>query len=216
MKDDLRPHRSPDVFRIILVLTGILLSISIIIAQFAVINLGLILITLGIAGMGAIISTVFAKRIAVRIGKEPFARIFVSFSYSDFDTKFVDKLTYELVQRGFEILRADHAVLAGDISNEKIKELLLEADFFIVVISNKSLQSESVLNETIFFKQERERKIFPLLIEETKQSGKLSDVVSEIQYVIFIKNFNEGLKKLVYALDENVAKVSNKQGRNNQ
>jgi hypothetical protein len=215
MKNDSHPHRSPDTFRIILVLAGLILSISIIVAQIPSISLSAssILITLGVAGAGAILSTVSAKRISVRIGKEPLAKIFISFSYSN--TKFVDKLTYELTQRGFGILRADHALMAGDVVNEKITELLYEADFLIVIISNKSIQSESVLNETVFFK-ERGQKIFPLLIEKIEQSSKLSDILGEIQFVSFTTNFNEGLKKLIYSLEENATKIRNKQKRNDQ
>ncbi len=213
MKNDLRSRRSPDVFRIILVLVGILVSVSILITQIRIIDLStsLILVTLGIAGSGALISAVAAKRIAVRIGKEPLASIFISFSYSD--TKFVDKLTYELTQRGFNVLRADHALLAGDIINDKITQLLHEADFFIVVISNKSLQSENVLKEIIVIKEEIGRKIFPLLIEKTEQSGQLADVLSGIQFVNFITNFNDGLKKLVYSLEENADNIRNKKGQ---
>lgn len=217
MNNNFHPHRSPDIFRVILVLTGILLSIAIIIKQLAAINIsiGLILISLSIAVVGTIISAVIAKNIAVRIGKEPFAKIFISFSYSD--SKFVDKLTYELAQRGFELLRADKAVLVGDIVNEKITDLLFKADFIIVVISNKSLQSPSVLNEVKFFK-ERQRTIFPILIEKTQQteSEDLSDLISDIQFVNFINNFNEGLKKLIYSLEENAARLNTKEGRNNQ
>jgi len=213
MKNDFNSRRSPDAFRIILVLAGILLSVFILIIQIRTINLNasLILVTLGIASLGATISAVTAKRISVRIGKEPLARIFISFSYSD--TKFVNKLTYELNQRGFDILRADRALLAGDIINDKITQLLYEADFFIVVISNKSLQSESVLNETLFFK-EKGQKIIPLLIEKTERpAGKLSDILSEIQFVNFITNFNNGLKELVYSLEENVERTRKKQGQ---
>lgn len=212
MKNDLNSHHSPDIFRIILVLAGILLSVLILITQIRIINLStsLIFVTLGIAGSGALISALTAKRISVRIGKEPLASIFVSFSYSD--TKFVDRLTYELSQRGFNVLRADHALLAGDIISDKITQLLHEADFFIVVISNKSLQSENVLNETVVFKEDMGRRIIPVLIEKTEQPGQLAGVLDGIQFVNFITSFDDGLKRLIYSLEENTTKFRNKQG----
>lgn len=211
MKNNLHSRRSPDIFRIILVLTGIILSVSILITQIRIVNINvsLIIVTLSIAGLGALISAIAAKRISVRIGKEPLASIFISFSYSD--TKFVDKLTNELTQLGFYVLRADRELLAGDIVNEKITQLLDEADFFIVVISNKSLQSKSVYNETKYFQQKG--KIFPLLIEKTEQPGQFGEILNRIQFVDFITNFNDGLKKLTYSLEENAANIGKKQGQ---
>lgn len=201
MNNNFHSRNTIDIFRIILVLIGIILSVVIIITQLVRINLNIyiILISLGIAGIGAILSTLFANRIAIRIGKEPLAKIFISFSYAD--KNFVDKLSSALVQQGFEILRADKSILIGEFVKEKILELLNKSDFMIIVISTNSAQSESVLKEVSIFKQSN-RQIFPILLQENRQANELEGLIGNIQYVDFNKNFKEGLDKLIYSLEE--------------
>ena len=122
-------------------------------------------------------------------------RIFISYAHSD--SAFVEQLVVSLEQyRDLEI-KYDKRILAPGDSLFNIFDEIEQSDFFLVVISKNSTQSNWVKHElnTAFIRriQVGNITIIPLIIEEAKIPAAISDTV----YVDFQKPFAEAFEELI-------------------
>jgi hypothetical protein len=121
-------------------------------------------------------------------------------SHSTKDKPFVRKLAADLVASGIKVWLDEQNILVGDSIPEKIAQGLAESDFFLIVVSENSVNSEWVrkeLNSAIVHEIER-RKVTVLPIK--LDSAKTPDTIKDKLYADFSKSYEEGLEKLIRSI----------------
>ncbi|OQY01109.1 MAG: hypothetical protein B6I26_05800 [Desulfobacteraceae bacterium 4572_130] len=119
-------------------------------------------------------------------------------SYSRYDTKFVDKLSNDLRQKGIDVWIDRENILPGEMWQKQIGIGLNMASALIFVISRHSIQSQWMLHEVTNFLS-KNKKIFPILIDDVDAS-KLPIFLSNIQWVDFKKSYSKGFNLLLSGL----------------
>ncbi|MCU0286721.1 MAG: toll/interleukin-1 receptor domain-containing protein [Acidobacteria bacterium] len=128
----------------------------------------------------------------------------VFISYSHRDKNFVERLINDLESQGVNVWYDEKEIMVGDSISQKIEDEISRTDFFCLVISKNSVQSDWVKYEYRFalnkqLSQEKKPKILPLLIDDTPKNMFLSD----IKYADFSKGYNNGLQPLLDAIKVN-------------
>ena len=126
------------------------------------------------------------------------ARVFISYSSSDRGT--VEQIATDLKANRVEVWFDQWEMLPGDSLIQKIGGAILENEFFVVVISPNSVNSEWVTRElsvalTDEFKK-RKIKVIPALIRECSIPAFLMDKM----YADFRQDYRQGLAQLLKAL----------------
>lgn len=137
----------------------------------------------------------------------------VFISYSIRDQKFVTLLTEKLESDGIKVWSWDKKMSVGDSINDKINEALNNTEFFIVVLSKSSVNSQFVnfeLSATIINEVSRNRNIIlPVLIEDCEIPFSLKDRF----FLDFRYSFEESYQRLLKALKAQSTKVLQKTDR---
>jgi hypothetical protein len=122
-------------------------------------------------------------------------RVFVS--HSSIDKVFVRRLVTELEAHNLQVWFDEHSMGVGDSIVQGISHGLMEADYFIVVLSENSVRSVWVKNElNAALMEEASKKgivVLPVLIDNCKIPALLSDRI----YADFRKDFELGLQALL-------------------
>jgi hypothetical protein len=134
-------------------------------------------------------------------------------SHSTKDKPFVRKLASDLVASGVKVWIDEQNILVGDSIPEKIAQGLAESDFFLIVLSKNSVNSEWVrkeLNSAIVHEIERRKvTILPIKLDDAKMPETIKDKL----YADFSKSYEEGLEKLIRSIK---ARKVVTDGRNSQ
>ncbi len=121
-------------------------------------------------------------------------------SHSSKDKAFVRKLAADLVANGVKVWIDEQRILVGDSIPEKIAQGLAESDFFLLVVSENSVNSSWVkkeLNSALVHEIER-RKVAVLPIKLDR--AKMPDSVNDKLYADFRGSYEEGLKRLLQSI----------------
>ena len=121
-------------------------------------------------------------------------------SHSTKDKPFVRKLAADLVASGVKVWLDEQNILVGDSIPEKIAQGLAESDFFLIVVSENSVNSPWVkreLNSAIVHEIER-RKVIVLPIK--LDGAKMPDTINDKLYADFSKSYEDGLEKMIRSI----------------
>lgn len=131
-------------------------------------------------------------------------KVFISHSYQD--KKFVNQLTTRLREDGIQVWTDEKELAVGDNIQEKISDAIKKTDYFIVVLSKNSTNSNWVnfeLSATRLKEISQEQNIIlPVLIEDCEIPFSLRDRL----YSDFRRSFEEGYSKLITALKTQTTK----------
>ncbi|HOU96514.1 MAG TPA: TIR domain-containing protein [Bacteroidales bacterium] len=131
-------------------------------------------------------------------------KVFISHSYQD--KKFVNQLTTRLREDGIQVWTNEKELAVGDNIQEKISDAIKKTDYFIVVLSKNSTNSNWVnfeLSATRLKEISQEQNIIlPVLIEDCEIPFSLRDRL----YSDFRQSFEEGYFKLINALKTQTTK----------
>ena len=141
-------------------------------------------------------------------GKRPIPSVFIS--YSSRDRGFVEQLAGDLRRYGIKTWLDRWEMVPGDSLIQKIGGAILEAEYFIVILSPYSVESEWVNRELAVALQrefrERQVQVIPALIDDCVIPPFLQDKL----YADFRGDRREGLGQLLRAInypyiDEHIA-----------
>jgi hypothetical protein len=126
-------------------------------------------------------------------------QIFISYSHSD--KKFVNRLTIDLENFGIKVWIDEKEIDVGDSISKKVEEGISGSDYFCLVISRHSVNSEWVEREyrtalNAQLSSGTTPKILPLLI----QGVELPLLLKDIKYADFSKRYKSGLTRLLNAI----------------
>lgn len=130
-------------------------------------------------------------------------------SYSRNDKEFVERLTSRLRSQGLSVWIDEKQIKVGQKISHRIKEGILESDYFLIVISRTSLKSnwvreelDSALYEAISNKPDT---ILPVLLDDISIPKELQN----LKYADFRKGFEQGFQELmrVFQIDEDYLKL---------
>ncbi len=128
----------------------------------------------------------------------------VFISYSTKDRGFVEQLVKDLRSNGVQPWYDKWEMLPGDSLTRKIGEAILENDFFIVILSPNSVNSEWVQQElSVALNREfgeRRVRVIPALLHDCEVPPFLRDKV----YANFQVSYNDGLYSLLRAIGQSV------------
>jgi hypothetical protein len=121
-------------------------------------------------------------------------------SHSSKDKGFVRKLAADLVANGIKVWIDEQRILVGDSIPEKIAQGLADSDFFLIVVSQNSVESPWVkkeLNSALVHEIERRKvAVLPVKLDEAKVPESINDKL----YADFRGSYDEGLKGLLRSI----------------
>lgn len=121
-------------------------------------------------------------------------------SHSTRDKPFVRKLAADLVANGVKVWLDEQQILVGDSIPEKIAQGLAESDFFLIVVSANSVNSQWVkkeLNNAIVQEIERRKvTVLPIKLDDVEMPG----TIREKLYADFSRSYEDGLEKLLQSI----------------
>jgi tetratricopeptide (TPR) repeat protein len=127
------------------------------------------------------------------------SQIFISYSHRD--KEFVNRLASDLEKAKTSVWLDEKKIKVGDSISEKIEDGISKCDFFCLVISKHSVNSNWVEREyrtalNMQLSSNTTPKILPLLIEDVE----LPVLLKDIKYADFSRGYNSGLLELLHAL----------------
>lgn len=138
-------------------------------------------------------------------------KIFIS--YSQQDKKFADIIAERLKQAGHEVEFDVWRLRAGDNLLAKINDGIKETDTLLVIVSQYSLQSKSLMNEfsaaafgDISSKKSR---ILPVLVDKST----LPHYLAKYQYLDLTTDFELGLQQILQTLSDETTGDKTKKGK---
>jgi len=121
-------------------------------------------------------------------------------SHSSTDKPFVRKLSADLVAAGIDVWLDEQTILVGDSITEKIGQGLAQSDFFVILLSDKSVQSQWVrkeLSRAIVQEVENRRvTVLPVLLS----SCDVPEMLKDKKYADFRTSYKDGLRDLISAM----------------
>lgn len=122
--------------------------------------------------------------------------IFISYSHGD--KEFVERLVLDLENEGIRVWLDEKEIKVGDSISRKVEEGISNCDFFCLVISSNSAQSNWVEREyrtalNAQLDSGTALTILPLLIEEVQ----LPELLRDIKYADFLRGYDNGLEQLL-------------------
>ncbi len=129
------------------------------------------------------------------------ALVFVS--YSHMDTDFVKRLVEDLRKRGVPTWLDHLNIPAGTRWDLEIEQALDKSTHLLLVLSSHSVQSQNVLDE-ISFARDENKTIIPILIEDCK----LPLRVRRVQYTDFRTNYDQGVEHVLKQLPREAHEIS--------
>jgi hypothetical protein len=136
----------------------------------------------------------------VRHAEDQQARV-AFISHSSKDKHFVRKLAADLVANGVKVWLDEQRILVGDSIPEKIAQGLAESDFFLIVVSENSVNSAWVKKELsgalVREIERREVTVLPIKAD----GAKMPDSIADKKYADFTGSYNVGLKDLLQSIN---------------
>jgi len=129
----------------------------------------------------------------------------VFISYSSRDKTFVRKLANEIEKRGYLTWLDEKEIVAGDYLPKKIGEAIETSKVIIVVLSKNSISSRWVqyeINNALQRMIKGKVRLIPVLIDDVDLPPELNGLV----YVDFRESFDNGLEKILAALEYEASK----------
>lgn len=121
-------------------------------------------------------------------------------SHSSKDKGFVRRLAADLVAHGVKVWLDEQRILVGDSIPEKIAQGLAESDFFLIVVSQNSVESSWVkkeLNGALVHEIERRKvKVMPIRID----GAHVPDSIIDKAYADFRVSYEDGFRKLLESI----------------
>tara|TARA_R110001606_G_scaffold265546_2_gene414562 strand:+ start:228 stop:836 length:609 start_codon:yes stop_codon:yes gene_type:complete len=154
------------------------------------------LLALAATIFGAILS-VFYKRVTTRKYRN---KIFISHSFQD--NEIADQIRTELRDERFILNIDEKNILVGENIKDTINKELDSSSIIIVLISEKSANSDFVEYE-IKNAIEKGKKIFPVLID---RDAKIPEMIEHIKYADLTGDRKFGINQLVKSLKFNLGK----------
>lgn len=133
----------------------------------------------------------------------------VFISYSSDDVGFVKRLEAELRSHGVSLWLDRKQIKVGQRIPRRIKEGIFECDYFLIVISKSSLQSNWVRDEldSAYFESIKDRidTVLPVVVNDVEIPKELQ----HIRFADFRTSFKQGLEDLlqVFELDEDYIRM---------
>lgn len=132
------------------------------------------------------------------LGLKPDKKAFISYSHSD--SKFTDRLSKSLMEKGQDVFYDKWDIQPGDSIVEKIFDVgLSECSAFLIVLSNNSIKSQWVkeeLNTATLRRIEKLTRVIPILIE----SVDIPLSLRTLRWVDMRTNFEEGVRQILNAI----------------
>ncbi len=121
-------------------------------------------------------------------------------SHSSKDKRFVRQLAADLVENGVQVWLDEQRIRVGDSIPEKIAQGIAESDFFLLVISRNSVESEWVRKElsgAMVREIERRRvTVMPVKVDDAQVPASIADK----KYADFSGSYAAGLSELLVAI----------------
>jgi len=133
------------------------------------------------------------------------AAIFVSFSYNDKDAAM--KIVNDLKKEGYRIYVPNEIIAVGDNIQQTLQKAIDNANFFIYLISQNSINSSWVSKEYEYARS-RNIKIFPVLLFKVDVPAELRN----IRYVDFSQDYDQAYRFLETSIRKNVGHLKPKLG----
>ena len=146
---------------------------------------------------GVVLGAIIAYVLALTIKEKPSAKVFLS--YAPNDAEFANRLSKDLINSGFQVLKTRNVVLVGDNIQDKILDAIQNADFFVTILSMDALESQWISQELEIAKN-RSKKVFPVL----KEKINLSPPLAEIQCADFSTDYDTAIASLAHSLRTNL------------
>lgn len=125
-------------------------------------------------------------------------------SHSSADKPFIRQLAADLTAAGITVWLDEQRIKVGESIPEKISQGLAESDYFLLAISQNSVESEWVKKELngalINEVQRRSVHVLPLKLD----NAKIPPAIADKKYADFSKSYKGGLEELLLALREKV------------
>ena len=125
-------------------------------------------------------------------------------SHSSADKAFIRQLAGDLSANGISVWLDEQRIRVGDSIPEKIAQGLAESDYFLIAMSQKSIESAWVqkeLNNALMNEVKRRNvHILPLRLDETA----MPPIIADKKYADFSKSYKAGLDELVTAMKGSV------------
>lgn len=118
-------------------------------------------------------------------------------SYSRKDSDFALKISEDLRKLGVQIWLDQLDIPPGQQWDNEIQTQLKNCNFFLIILSKSSIESQSVLDE-VSFALSRGKKIIPVLTDNCEIPFRLQ----RLQYIDFRTNYEKGLNDLLVALKQ--------------
>jgi TIR domain len=149
-------------------------------------------------GVETLVNEAVAMKEARRVEHEHERVAFIS--HSTKDKPFVRKLAADLVGNGVKVWLDEQRILVGDSVPEKIAQGLAQSDFFLLVVSENSVESPWVkkeLNSALVNEIERRKvAVLPIKLDDAPMPNSVIDKL----YADFRGSYDEGMNKLLQSI----------------
>jgi hypothetical protein len=129
-------------------------------------------------------------------------KIVAFLSHSSKDKPFVRQLATDLTKNNVTVWLDEQMIKVGESIIERVGQGLAESDYFLLALSENSVNSEWVkkeLNQALLKEiEDRKVTVLPLLLKECK----IPSIIREKKYADFSSNYHAGLTELIAAMRE--------------
>jgi hypothetical protein len=127
-------------------------------------------------------------------------RIVAFVSHSSSDKPFIRQLAADLSNSGITVWLDEQKIKVGDSIVDKVGQGLAESDYFIIVLSENSVDSQWVkkeLNQALLAEiEQRKVKVLPIKLSECE----IPALIKDKKYADFSLNYRSGLKDLLASM----------------
>lgn len=124
----------------------------------------------------------------------------VFLSHSSKDKPFIRQLAADLTKEGILVWLDEQQINVGDSINEKVSQGLAESDYFIIAMSDNSVQSEWVkreLNSALINEIESKKvRILPIKLSDCE----FPQLIKDKKYADFTQSYKNGLAELIKSI----------------
>ncbi len=121
-------------------------------------------------------------------------------SHSSRDKQFIRKLAADLTENGIDVWFEEQKILVGDSITEKIGQGLAQSDFFVIALSENSVNSawvkKELSNAVIQEIEKRAVTVLPIRLDDCE----IPELLRDKKYADFSKSYKIGLQELIQAM----------------
>lgn len=119
--------------------------------------------------------------------------VFVSYNHKDRDK--AHKIISELKNANLKTWNFEEDIKVGENWKESIENALLNADYFLYLIS-KDTSNSKYLSKELEIAMKKNKKILPVIIDDSK----IPEIISTIKYTNINEDYYEGIEELLNSL----------------